>query len=261
MADSNLSVSFGSPISSVNPSISLDEEYNTSIYVDESKNTFFKNEIAYLKILPSWSQRNYSLESSYGTLSKLSQGISYPVEEYIDFVDESSGELSFVPSGSVSYEWIGNSLGTPLFTDNTVTITDKGVGRLKCNYNSIGDRLKLTGVDLEYEEDYDVVCAALYEDEESYKTSVNVAYTGQGVTTAKVRVIVKNICDNTIITGASVNISGLGSGTTNSDGVFVTENEGTVGATYSIKVTKSGYVSSDVDFLNNDEFVLSDPVD
>jgi len=265
MADTPLTISFQTTSGEVSSaSLSLDTDKNTSYYGAE-KSTFEINDIVYLKLIPGVSTQNYTLGSSYGDLILSQQDLPYLIEEFLNFENTKEIELSYIPyvldpTYIFESEWIGDDIGIILRADKKITIVSEGIGILKCTYWTLGDRLQLSNCSLSYTE-YDVLCLAEFND--SSKASTSISFEGGAATTAYISVVVKNICNDEVIPNATVTITGANfsqSGYTDSNGKYTTTAKGTVGSTYSILITASGYDNSNLDILKNDSFVLADPI-
>ena len=256
--NTSIQVNFGGDGSSFSASLSLDAEYNEAVYLVE-KSSFEPAEIAYLKLIPGWDIKPYSLGSSFGNLQSLNKGIEFDVEEYLNFGCEDTKTLQNLPNGVVAYVWEGTNLGIPLFTGTTVTIPVSGVGRLKCTYKTLGDRLQLVNTDMG-ESEYEIFCAVCYDD--GTKATLSVSFDDDSDNAGdpvNLEILVTDICSEEPIPNASVQIDGLGSGTTDANGIFRLGTPAIAGQTYDIKTTALNYEDSDVDFLNNDSFTV--PVD
>lgn len=237
--------------------ISLDDEYNRTVYQlndDETKSTFAPSEIAYLKLLPSSTQKPYTLGSSLGNLGLANSGIVYDYEEDINFILENKGELSFIPYGSVSYRWIGNDGGTPSFADGIINLPSDVIGILRCTYTVLGDRLKLTNADFE-DNTYGVLCLAIYSPDDITSMTVNF---DRGVEPSEVflEVQVVDMCTGDPVPNALVQVEGIDSGYTDDDGLILLNQKVVTGQEYDIRVTADDYVSTDLDFIRNDSFTI-----
>jgi len=254
-ATANQTVSFAQFSADFSASLSLDSDYNETTYNEESKSSFLPNETAYLKLLPGVSEKAYSLGSSFGNFTLASRGVLYDYTEDINFVSSKEGALSFKPNAGVTYEWMGNNGGTPLFVDKAIILQNDTIGILRCSYKVLGDRLKLSNADLSLT-DYAVLCVVLYEDHNAISLSVSFLVSDEIPAEVSLDVVVRDMCTGDVIPGASIVIEGVQSGTTGDDGVFSPTPKIMTGQEYSIRATASGYVSSDVDFLKNDSFLI-----
>jgi hypothetical protein len=267
MLNTYLTVPFQTaPVADFEALLSLDTDKNTAYYGD-AKSTFSPADIAYLKIFPAASIQSYTLVASYGTFALNQANVPYPIVEYLNFAYVKEMDLTYDPYIASGYtftsEWVGNDIGTILRADKKITIPTAGVGRLKCTYYALGDRLSLSNCSLSYET-YSILCMAGYSDADTTLASASISFEGGAVTTAKISVVVKDVCTQTVIPNATVLITGANfsqTGLTDGDGKYTTSAEGTVGSTYTIKITATGYNDTDLDILSNDSFVLTDPAD
>lgn len=256
MSVTDTTVSFAQFSADFSARLSLDSDYNEAIYNEENKSSFLPNETAYLKLLPGESTKAYYLGSSFGTLSIANKNVLYDYSEDINFILEKEATLSFVPNAGVSYSWIGNNGGTPLFVGKAVVIPSNIIGILRCSYQVMGDRLKLSNADVGLDE-YNILCVVDYIGD--YNISLSVSFEvgdDPGSEEIRLEVAVVDMCTGDVIPNASVIIDGLDSGVTNSDGIFYPMPTVNTGQTYDIKVTATGYQNSDADFLKNDSFTI-----
>jgi len=257
MTHTSTTVNFGLTSSSESADISLDDDYNRSVYdlgEDETKSTFDPNEIAYLKLLPNAATKPYTLGSSLGDLSLANSNILYDYEEEINFVIEKTGELKYTPHGEVTYRWIGNNGGTPLFSNSLITLPSEVIGILSCSYKAMGDRLKLSNA-VFTDDEYPVLCVAIYSDDDNISTTVNFDR-GAVPIDVSLEVQVLDMCTGDPIPDATVTIAGIGTGTTDENGIFSAIDKVKTGVSYEIRTSALDYVTSDLDFIKNDKFTI-----
>lgn len=263
MATKSQTITFNpfSPIEEGEYSISLDDDYNQTVYDVEQISIFNPGQTVYLKIFPPYSKESYTLESSFGTLSKIQTNKVFNIKETLNFVNQDELKLLHKPDSVVDFCWIGNNIGTPSFSEQKVLLNSKKTGILKCQYSVVGDRLKLVTPVLpitdcvDEDEGYDVLCLGIYSENVAQTT---VKFKREETLTSQVRIIVRDVCTGDPIEGASVSIAGIGDGETNEQGVWQPLKELEAGKTYGIVTHASGYTSSPDDYLNNDSFVMPD---
>ncbi len=256
MGTAKTTVNFGILSSRQSGTLSLDTEYNRDFYElgdTESKTVFLPEEIAYLKILPCAAALPYSLGSSLGVLTVANLNVLYDYTEDVTFVHSREGLLSFIPTGTVIYEWIGNDGGSPTFVNKGILLPTKIIGILRCTYTVLGDRLKLSDAELE-DAPYSVLCVANYGTDNTTAT-VNFDR-GDVPSEVSLEISVIDMCTGDPIPDATVQVAGLPSGITDETGVYSPNSKVTTGESYGLVVSASGYTTSDVDFIKNDSFTV-----
>lgn len=256
MPDSNVTITYANIAASEDSrslSLSLDEDKNRETY-GQSKSSFAPGEAAYLKLLPT--MKNYDLYSSTGTIKTSAKRIAYEISEDISFTMSKSAALQYFPSGSVSWEWIGNAPESPLFTGKTVTIGSPAVAILRCTYNVLGDRLKLTVNQAEMG-DYDEIDVTVVAVSGESQASATVSYGGEAGVPHPVDLEVSSFCrEEEVVEGVEVFIDGESKGTTNSNGLIYI-GDLVPGSVHQLKmINKDGFKDSDRDPLYNDEFTV-----
>lgn len=233
-------------------SIVLDGDYHITLYGEE-KTEFDKTELVYLKVSPPYTTNAYDIVTSYGSCIKFNQNNIEDVEDLLTFENESSAELSDIPIGDVTFEWVAGPEHEILRTDNLITISENIVGILKCTYQKEFDRLQLT-VDQDMENDKVLVVV-----ESDEKSSVTVEYTGNVSVLRDITLVIKDVITDDVITGAQITVSlenvQVFYGVSNDEGM-VTIKDMIVGATYDLLVTATNYLDSNEDYLNNDSFTV-----
>lgn len=231
-----------------------------SLVLDTEKNneqtTFAIGADAFVKVLPT-GDNNDIFAVNIGSVQKVATNIPWVIEnEDVRFVYTDTCSLTHVPSGAISYAWIGRDGGNPKFDGKNITLSAATVGVLRCTYTTYFDRLRVTysGVN-----DEDVLLVAI--------RGVNTAslildFNADGVTGAKKDVIitVKNYCNDEVVPYANVTLWGRDQqrvAKVANDGGQVTFEDLTVGESYNIVITASDYRTSTDDSLDNASFTVS----
>lgn len=196
----------------------------------------------------------YVVKSSAGNITLVTPRVSGPVEdELVKFINTTTATLDYPPIvGSMSYEWVGPSQGTPSFDGQTITMQEKTIGVLKCNYRTPADRIRLW-----YNIAGTVIAVVIQTiNGTEYTASVDVVY-ATAVPTEPVpyELNVKDYCSDGNVEGVEVFLDGTSLGTTNSSGVIYL---GLLapGSTHTLKMIKTGYIDSNLDKLLNDSFTV-----
>lgn len=160
-----------------------------------------------------------------------------------------------VPYGHVNWQWIGKDGGKPLFMGRTITISAPKIGVLKCDYKSIGDRLKLvvTQADMGNLNSMDVLVVVYKSGNVMASTTVN--YENDVVLPVSIELSVADFCSDETIENVEVFLDGNFIGRTNIEGKISLGNL-IPGQKYQLKMIKEGYTDSDLDLLHNDEFTV-----
>lgn len=245
----------------VDLSLELDAEKNQEVYGVESKTRFAPGETAYLKLISS-SDESYTIDCSYGTPRRQATNIPYSVTENLTFAKETQATLSHLPMNTVTWDWIGNDGGTPLFTNRLVEISEEDVAVLHCEYQTLGDRLRLVVSNSQMTScGYDEISVLVHvtQGEETTSTSVTYSTAEGGGAPVPVELKVADFCDKeTMLEDVAVYIDGVNKGQTNSNGVLYI-GEYVPGTTHTLHMTKDGYRDSDADPLSNDSFMVPVP--
>jgi hypothetical protein len=232
-------------------SIALDDAKNLQVYGQE-KSSFKANEIAYLKL---HCEPGYELHCSAGTIIKGASGIVYPYSQDLVFPLSKSESLQQLPDGMVYWQWIGKDGGTPLFLGRAVNLPSVKVGTLRCEYQSIGDRLKLvaTSSDIGIHETMNVVVVVSRNG--VTLTSMTVTYESGIVVTVPVELMVSDFCSDDLIDDVEVFLDGIFIGKTNTEGK-ISLGMLIPGSQHQLKMIRAGYTDSDIDVLHNDSFTV-----
>lgn len=238
-------------------SIALDTAKNTEVY-GESKTTFAPGEAAYLKVLAS-SDESYALHiSATGVISRSGSDIPYSISEDLNFAMASTVTLSHKPRvGSMNWDWLGKDPGySPLFDGKQVSVPDDVVAVLRCDYQTFGDRWKLSipasTLSLEGVDSMTVLVVAV---QGNSQASCTVTYESAETSPIPIDLKVSDFCSEEVVEEVRVYLDGESKGTTNSNGRIYL---GMLvpGTAYSLLMTKDGYVDSDLDILYNDSFTV-----
>jgi hypothetical protein len=231
--------------------LSLDSEKNLLVYGQE-KTSFLSGEAAYLKL---HCAPGYDLDCSAGVVVKSAAGIAYPYSEDLMFRLSRAESLQHLPMGQVDNQWIGKDGGSPLFSGKAVTIPEPKVAILRCEYKSIGDRLKLvvTHPDMGIHATMEVLVVVSRNG--AALTSITVTYENGELIFVPVELLVSDFCSDEQVDGVEVFLDGFSIGYTNAEGKIYL-GELMQGSQHTLKMIRTGYVDSDIDILQNDEFTV-----
>lgn len=265
MPTSSLIVEFETPTSKQTHdfNLSLDSEKIAEVYGQTDKSSFAPNESAYLKLIRS-SNEAYQLFVTAGKISTVIRNTLYPVSETVIFAASSLEDLNYIPIKNVTWDWIGRSPGTPLFSGKGVKIESPSnvskdsfvpIGVLQCSYNVNGDCLKLTVLDSDMSEvdKMDVLVIAIQGENKAY-TQVSFDK-GTGGAPIPINLLVKDFCSDANVVDVDVYLDGSFIGKTNGNGKIYL-GDLVPNTIHDLKMTKSGYIDSDLDVLYNDSFTV-----
>ena len=252
--ETNLTVTFTAPeedtiVTTTNTtiSLSLDSEANNN------ETSFESGTPVYVKQFP---PGDFEMTVNIGYVEKKLKRVPYVIEEeLVYFANAAIANLDHLPEGEVTYSWVGNNLGNPVFNGKVITIPESGIGVLNCTYITLYDQLMVMYEGAEATTVLLVVVNGTVSD------SLLITYTGiEDVTERPVVITVKDYCSGEIVVGANIEVTASGYPATN----FITNALGQanlgnliVGVTYSIKITATGYRDSDEDSLSNDSFTVT----
>jgi hypothetical protein len=128
--------------SSVSTELELDDDYHVSLYSND-KTEFYRTDIVYLKIKPTYDTAPYTIQTSEGSCIRSSKNNVEEITELVAFTNSKTAQLSYLPIGNVSFTWKTGS-GTPLVSGRNITLPAATIGILACVYSINFDRLKLT---------------------------------------------------------------------------------------------------------------------
>jgi len=134
MSQSQITINFASEQTTTGAdlSLALDTDYNTATY-GQTKTTFAPNETAYLQLICDKTAGAGAVVkmTSLGIIFEKAINIWYPVDEDLTFVNVDSATLGSLPSTSITWKWLGNNGGRPLFNGQIVMVSSGGVGELQ----------------------------------------------------------------------------------------------------------------------------------
>lgn len=251
---SSISVSFDTSGKADDLHLELDSEKILQVY-GESKTTFAPGEAAYFKLIRSSSEA-YTLYSSMGSLTRAASQIAYDVSENIIFELTRYASLSHFPRENVTWQWLGTNAGIPVFNGRMAKISQAAVAVLKCSYQSTGDRLKLivTSNNMGDLAEAEVAVVVL---QGTKKVSATVTYTdeaGEG-DPVPLDLSVKDFCSGESVGEVEVFLDGSSIGFTNANGRIYLGML-SPGSVHQLKMTRAGYIDSDLDVLHNDSFTV-----
>ena len=257
--ESSISITFGRDIDDPDdPDDPESEACRLILELDDAKNegatTFVVGSKAYLRFLSS-SRDSYTIKVSSGTGQVENTKIPYPVSnDEVAFVNAKTGSLSYLPSGEVSWEWKGNSAGTPLFNGREVTLSSASVAMLNCDYDCSGDRLSIR------DDEVGSVIVVVIQGENQASITVNFESDPEDPddpdpTPEAYELEVKDYCSDGILAGVTVYFDGVDIGQTNASGIIALGGL-RPGSSHTLKMAKDGYMNSESDKLNNDSFTV-----
>lgn len=239
-------------------SSSLSRTVSTSIIhlelddtANEGETSFTEGDSVYLQVITDAS--SYACVTTGKSLSKTQTGIIKEVTESVTFRLSNSATLAKAPSSIVSYAWIGKNPGVnPVFDKGKITLPKAVVGILEVVYETTGDRWVLSHNDVEKVAVVAYTDSAVASLEVDFGSLSASSSSASGASIGPFNLQVKNFCDDSIIEGARVYIDGADKGLTDVNGVIYI---GIIAkGSHTLKVTKTGFIDSENDSLNNDSF-------
>lgn len=83
------------------------------------------------------------------------------IEQTVVFENTSTASLDNLPDGTVTWSWMGNVGGVPVFDGQSVTLPRNTVGVLQCSYTTTARSFALAGVTIPANlDEFDVVVVA-----------------------------------------------------------------------------------------------------
>lgn len=230
--------------------LTLDDAMNESVY-GTAKSSFLPKEIAYIRFVTD-SKSAYTLKSSDGAFSKSASNILFDVVESIEFANESEAQLSYSPQSEPKWKWIGSGGydGSVKFSGKTVMLTKPAVAIMEVTYKASGDRLALVCTKL-----VNVVAVVIQDGETE---SITVDFTSEEEAPAEKEsysLEILNLCSGLAVSDAAVYLDGTFIGSSNAKGIIdlgLLEKK----SRHTLKIVKEGFVDSDKDPLDNDEFTV-----
>jgi len=262
LANTSTTVTFASATSSIGTSIALelDEEYNVDANGDVITEFPLLRGEAFVLV---FCDTTYQMHTNGDSVRRINSRVPVEVEEQLTFDRTNEKALSRLPIGNVSYEWVGVEPSNPRVTfseKRAITPSQTTIGVLKCTYKALADRWSLkysrnaNPNDAIIEEDTIIVVGLIDADT---KASLNVTFkedesAGSGATSWVLSV--KDFCSDSEIEYVSVWVDGVFVGTTDANGLLPL---GVLASgTHTLQMTKTDYVDSDLDTLNNDTFEI-----
>lgn len=214
---------------------------------NNGKTIFAPNERGRLKLYPGG--RGPSVTASCGTCKAAFTAIRQTYTEYLAFRDSAEANVNYHIEKLVSALWDGTGSGTPQIYGSRLVLPEKTTGILKVTYETSYDIVDVTCA----KPTYVLVTAS----SEGLSGDFLMDFTDgflSDVYDKDVVITVRDACTRKIIPGATVYINGKYSGKTDSEGILRlgSMKEGT----YSLKITKDGYQSTDEDSIRNDYFTV-----
>ena len=228
----------GSPNESL--SMMLDSDANAG------KTSFPANSDVFILVLHS---NTYTTDKSAGVLTRVGTNIPHSITQQVPFAYSNSGTLSHVPSSITSWQWIGDSQGTPSFNRRQITLSSEQTGLLEVTYVVMSDRWRLVSSTAG-----DVIVSA-HQESGNLSASVTVTITDAAELVGPWILNTKDFCTDGVIQGSSVYIDSVFKGVTDASGQvslgMLTQGDHTV------LITSPGYISTASDHLNNDKFTVT----
>lgn len=216
------------------------------VEANEEKTTFTAGDKVYLRFLFA-NDDPYTIKASMGTAKTEATNVHYPIEdEEVQFPNEDSADLRYVPCDGVTYDWIGNAPETPVFSGRKVMLNEPAVAILNCEYETKGDRLSIKS------DTAGTVLIVVIQGENQASLSLTFEGVGESI---DYELEVADYCNDGVLAGVTVFFDGVDIGQTNENGI-VSLGKLVPKSTHTLKMSKSGYIDSENDKLNNDSFVV-----
>jgi len=230
-------VSFVEPVEVPGVQLILDSDKNAG------KTVFEPGSDVWLKLFcDDPTATDITFKCSNGTASIHATGLPMAFKEEISFMMTLEATLQYLPDTAVSVKWIGTNAGTPSFDGRSVTIPAKAVGILECKYTTLWSSVKC----IPTKAVSTLVCAFQDGGKDCVTFEVEEA-AGPGSYELEVR----DYCSGDTLAGVTVYFDGVNVGQTDSNGVIYLGNL-LPGSSHSLRMTKTDYIDSDKDKLNND---------
>lgn len=250
MSESNITITFvGEEV--------VEEDFACIEYDNDAnggKTVFEAGDTVFLKVFYT---NKYEYVSSGGTLKRTKTKVSQDVEDdYVVFAATNSGYLKYPPDGRVEHSWVGNDGGELIFNGRKVLLAESKVAVLKCSYSTLSDQLSI-----KFDEEGIVVVLVFIG---AVKTSRTVMFDISEDEPVPYNIKVTDYCSGVDVNAVSVTITTSGvpiEGEILAGGI--TDDNGEVylgmlipGRRYELSMVRDGYLSSTVDQLNNDFFIV-----
>lgn len=218
----------------------LDDDANNG------ETSFAPNSDIFILVIHSHS---YSTDKSAGTLTQVGTGVTFEVTQQISFGFSDSGTLTYVPTSIESWEWIGDSQGTPSFDGKNISLSSEQTGLLEVTYRVEADRWRLIS-----SEALNIVVAA-YQEVGDLRSSLTISVIDSSTTVGPYNLTLKNYCTDEIVPDAYVWLDTTLVGQTNSEGQIALGM--LTPGTHQLRFSATGYLPSEADHLNNDTFTIT----
>lgn len=255
------------------PAISMSLEINADD--NGGKTSFYDTDVAVLRFFTD-SVLNYEVSSNIGNASKRASYITLQYTEIISFNKNLEASLTYLPLGSVSYQWIGQSLGYVQVNGKTIRLSNAGTGILKVSYTTrydlvsisiprvsvtteamiiinqgtdqITSQISFSPIDPKLKTDPINNSGKTQEDQNEQENNSQAEAKLYGLT-------VFDYATSSPVIGAMIVLDGINKGITDAQGKI------SLGlllpGVHTLKISKDGYFSSQNDGLNNDYFTVS----
>lgn len=214
---------------------------------NSGRTVFAPGERARLKLYPGG--RSPELRPTSGTAKLFMSGITEEVTEFIAFRDSAEAKTDYYIDTLVSAVWEGTGSGRPKIYGSRLILPKNTTGVMKITYKTSCDIVDVTGTRAAYI----LVTAVSDELEGDFLLDFTDGYTTE-VYSRDVVMTVRDACTKETLADAVVYVNGRYAGKSDSAGVL------RLGSlkkgTYSLKITKDGYQSTDKDNIRNDWFVV-----
>jgi hypothetical protein len=214
---------------------------------NSGRTVFAPGDRARLKLYPGG--RNPELRPTSGTAKVIMSGITEEVTEFIAFRDSADAKTDYYIDKLISAVWEGTGSGRPKIYGSRLVLPESTTGVMKVTYETSCDIVDVTGS----RATYILVTASSDGLEGDFLLDFTNGFTTE-IYSRDVVMTVRDACTKETLPDAAVYINGRYTGKSDSEGVL------RLGSlkkgTYSLKITKSGYQSTDQDNIRNDWFTV-----
>lgn len=232
----------------------LSGEFFIQMKMDDEENnevtTFYAGDYVYILVCAS---HNYECYTTGDDLTKKASNI---IEEYVDdlvFAKASEATLAYPPTGNVQYEWIGRDPNAnPVFDGMKVSLTKNVTGMLRCTYDVAWDRWEV-----HHGKVATIITTAYIPDTEAIAYLSIDFLSAEGVSISGPQaweLMVLDYCNDQPVEGVAITLGGSPVGVTDSAGLIFLGQLNP--AEYTLKMTKTDYIDSDLDKLHNDKIII-----